>query len=207
MQDGLVELNPVNLNSSVASSSNCKILHTLDLVSHRKSNLSKFSSCRDVECRALTSCNSYLTALRSLNAECHVLRSLLTEVELVECNLVTSLGEYSLPTLEVVSSVEVLDSCTVDSAVTVDVYLLSRLDRSYTTLCRLDLLDSTVLVEVKLLDTSLTALVKVWRVVVVVIEEIPLTLVVDDTVVVCPAAVIVLSHDDTLVLVWSHRVL
>ena len=85
--------------------------------------------------------------------------------------------------------------------------LLRSLDRSYTTLCRLDLLDSTVLVEVKLLDTCRTVLVEVRRVVIAMVEEIPLALVVHDAVVVGPAVVIVLSHDDTLVLIGSHRVL
>ena len=70
-----------------------------------------------------------------------------------------------------------------------------------------DLLDCSVRIEVKLLDLCRTVLVEVWRELIVVIEEIPLALVVHDAVVVCPAAVLVLCHDDALVLVWTHRVL
>ena len=40
-----------------------------------------------------------------------------------------------------------------------------------------------------------------------VIEQIPLTLVVDDAVVVCPTTVSMLSHDQSLVFVWTHRIL
>ena len=40
-----------------------------------------------------------------------------------------------------------------------------------------------------------------------VIEEVPLTLIVDDAVMVCPASVGLLGHDKSLVLVGSHGVL
>ena len=124
MQDGLVELNPVNLYASVSSSLDNEVLHTLNLVSHRKSYLCPLCSCRNLECCSLVSCYVELTALWSLDIECNGLRSLLAEVELVESNLVTSLSEYGLPTLEVVSCVKILDSSAVDSAVTVDIIKL-----------------------------------------------------------------------------------
>ena len=46
-----------------------------------------------------------------------------------------------------------------------------------------------------------------WRESIVMIEEIPLTFIIYDTVMICPAAVLVLRHYDSLVFVWSHRIL
>ena len=50
-----------------------------------------------------------------------------------------------------------------------------------------------------------TTLVVLGRVSIVVIEQIPLVLVINDTVVICPASISVLSHDKSLVFVRTHE--
>ena len=92
-------------------------------------------------------------------------------------------------------------------AVAVNLYFLSSLVDTYATHGGLHLLNGTVGIEVKLFNLHGAALVVPRREEVVVVEQVPLALVVHDAVVVGPAAVGVLGHDQSLVLVGTHRVL
>jgi DNA primase len=60
------------------------------------------------------------------------------------------------------------------------------------------LLDSTVLQERDTLDTHRTTFVHPWRIVVMMVEEIPLSLILHETMMIGPAAIGMLLHEDTL---------
>ena len=86
-------------------------------------------------------------------------------------------------------------------------YLFCGLVDTHTTHGLLDLLNGAVSIEGELLNAYRAALVVLRREEVGVIEEIPLSLEVDDAVMVSPAAVGVFGHDDALVFIGTHRVL
>ena len=96
---------------------------------------------------------------------------------------------------------------TAGSAVAVYLNLLGSLVDTHTTHGLLDFLDSTVGVEIKLLDTCGATLVITRREVVVVVEQVPLALVVDDAMVISPTAVRLLGHDQPFILIRTHGVL
>ena len=117
-------------------------------------------------------------------------------------------GNRGLITAEGVDGIDERISHTLaGAAVTVNLNLLGSLVDTYAAQGGLHLLDGAVGIEIEFLDADRTALVVAGREPVAVIEQIPLTFVVDDAVVVSPAAVVVLGHDQALVLVGTHRVL
>ena len=87
---------------------------------------------------------------------------------------------------------------TAGRAVAVNLYLLRGLVDAHAALGGLDLLDGAVGIECHALDAGTAALVIARREVVVVVEEIPLPLVFHEAVVVGPAVVGVLRHEDAL---------
>ena len=93
------------------------------------------------------------------------------------------------------------------SAVTVNLNLLSSLVDTNATHGGFHLLDSTVGIEEQLLNLHRATLVVVGREEVAVIEQVPLTLIVNNAVMVGPAAVGMLGHDEALILIRTHGVL
>ena len=85
--------------------------------------------------------------------------------------------------------------------------LMRSLDRADATHGRLYFADCTVFIEIQSFYLSRAVLVKVRREGIMMIEEIPLSLIFDDTVMVGPASVLMLGHNDSLIFIWSHRIL
>ena len=92
-------------------------------------------------------------------------------------------------------------------AVAVDLNLIGGLVDTNTTHGGLHLLNSAVGIEEELFNLHRAALVVVGREEIAVIEQVPLALVVDNAVMVGPAAIGMLGHDETLVFIGSHGVL
>ena len=120
----------------------------------------------------------------------------------------TALWKDCSPAKEVISSVVILNLCTTTYvAITIHLHLWTCIGDTYATQCRLNLLNGTVGIEMQRIDTYRAILIEWWWISVVMIEEIPLSLVVYYTMVVGPAAILMLSHDETLILIRTHRIL
>ena len=109
------------------------------------------------------------------------------------------LGQGDLPATEAIERIDIGDGHIVGCViVAVGLYVRGGLVDAYATTGLEDFLDGAVGIEGDLLDACRTTLVVARREVVAVIEDVPLALVFEDAVVVGPAGVVMLGHDDAL---------
>ena len=96
---------------------------------------------------------------------------------------------------------------TAGSAVAVNLNLLSSLIDTNATHGLLHFLDGTIGIEEELINLYRTALVITGRESILMIEQIPLTFIIYDAVMVGPTAILMFWHDEALILVRSHWIL
>ena len=91
--------------------------------------------------------------------------------------------------------------------ITVNFYLLGSLVDTHATHGFLHLLNSSIRIEVQFINLYRATLVITRRESILMIEQIPLTLIINDTMVISPTTILMFRHDDTFVFIGAHWIL
>ena len=207
---GLFESHPVDLHVT-GLHDRTHIVEAGKLGLHRSGNFGPGCTRGDVhmgEVLVLGGGECHLCAFLGAHAHLHCLGRGASEVDILILDPGLGTGKAHEPALERILDIQEVDisAALAEEAVAVELDYRTRGADAYAPEGRSHGLYRAVLVEYHPVYAGRTVLVELGRVVVVVVEEVPLALVLDERVMIGPAGRRRLGHDDSLELIGSERV-